>query len=85
MPGKKAKNKDERSESLEASMQRLESIVSDLEKGEFSLEESLEKFEEGLQLGKRCKDILDGAELKVKKLVEDAGGGLEQKEFDGES
>jgi exodeoxyribonuclease VII small subunit len=72
-------------EGLEASMQRLESIVSDLEKGEFSLEEALQKFEEGLKLGKRCKEVLDRAELRVKKLVENANGKLEEREFEGES
>jgi exodeoxyribonuclease VII small subunit len=82
MPAKKDKKKDE---DFEASMERLESIVSDLEKGEFSLQESLKKFEEGLRLGKQCKDVLDGAELRVKQLVEDADGGLGEKEFDGES
>lgn len=83
--GKKASDDDAQSEGLEASMEKLESIVTDLESGEFGLEEALEKFEEGLRLGKRCKDILDRAELRVKQLVENADGELEEKEFDGES
>lgn len=70
---------------LEASMAKLESIVSDLEDGEFPLEEALNKFEEGLKLGRHCRKILDEAELRVKKLVENADGTLEEKEFDGES
>jgi exodeoxyribonuclease VII small subunit len=72
-------------EGLEASMEKLESIVNDLESGEFGLEEALEKFEEGLRLGKRCKTILERAELKVKQLVENADGELEEEEFDVES
>jgi exodeoxyribonuclease VII small subunit len=72
-------------EGLEESMQRLESIVADLEKGEYSLEEALEKFEEGLKLGKQCKEILDRAALRVKQLVENASGELEEKEFESES
>lgn len=79
------KLKGELPEGLEASMQRLESIVSDLEKGEYSLEEALEKFEEGLKLGKQCKEILDRAALRVKQLVENASGELEEKESEGES
>lgn len=82
---KKEADEDAQSVGLEASMERLESIVSDLESGEFGLEEALEKFEEGLRLGKRCKKILDRAELRVKQLVENADGELEEKEFDGES
>ena len=37
---------------FEEAMARLERIVADLESGSFSLEESLKKFEEGIQLGK---------------------------------
>jgi len=54
---------------LEESIARLEAIVSDLEKGEHTLEESLLRFEEGLALGKHCRDILDKAELRIKRLV----------------
>jgi exodeoxyribonuclease VII small subunit len=72
---------DKKSKGLEASMQKLESIVADLEKGESSLEEALDKFEEGLRLGKQCKELLDRAELRVKKLVEDTDGGLKEEEL----
>jgi len=85
MPDDEKAPEDERSEGLEASMEKLEVIVTDLESGEFGLEEALKKFEEGLRLGKRCKRILDHAELRVKQLVENADGELEEKEFDGES
>jgi exodeoxyribonuclease VII small subunit len=84
MPEDEKAPEDESSEGLEASMEKLELIVTDLESGEFGLEEALKKFEEGLRLGKRCKRILDHAELRVKQLVENADGELEEKEFDGE-
>lgn len=77
--------KSKKPEGLEVSMEQLESIVSDLEEGEFSLEEALNKFEEGLKLGKQCRKILDQAELRVKKLVENADGELEEQEFDEKS
>jgi exodeoxyribonuclease VII small subunit len=57
--------------SFEQSMEKLETIVSDMETGEFSLEKSLEKFEEGLALGKHCRAILTKAQIRVEKLVED--------------
>ena len=71
-------------ETLEASLEKLEAIVSELEKGEIPLEESLKKFEEGLTLGKHCKKILDDAELRVKKLVETVDGGIAEEEFTDE-
>ena len=76
---------DNKSKGLEASMQKLESIVADLEKGESSLEEALDKFEEGLGLGKKCKELLDRAELRVKKLVEDTDGELKEEELGGDA
>ena len=78
-------SKVRKTEGLEASMERLESIVADLEEGEFTLEEALNKFEEGLKLGKQCRKILDQAELRVKTLVENAEGELEEKDFDDKS
>jgi exodeoxyribonuclease VII small subunit len=64
--------------SFEESMNRLEKIVDELDKGDYSLEESLQKFEEGLKLGKTCKTILEKAELRVRKLVEDDDGNLDE-------
>ena len=81
----KPRKKDESSEGLEVSMEKLESIVADLEKGEYTLEQALDKFEEGLKLGDKCKTILDRAELRVKQLVEKADGDVEEEEFEVES
>lgn len=63
---------------FESSMGKLEKIVEELDKGDFTLEESLTKFEEGLKLGKKCREILDKAEARVKKLVEDENGTLQE-------
>lgn len=46
-------------------MQRLEDIVSKLESGEETLENSLELYEEGMQISKYCKEMLDSAVQKV--------------------
>jgi len=54
---------------LEEAMARLEAIVAELEKGEQTLEGALARFEEGLALGKRCREILDGAESRVRELL----------------
>jgi len=83
MPDDKASREGDEMTGLEESMEKLEAIVADLESGDFPLEEALRKFEEGLQLGKRCRQILGRAELRVKQLVENADGELEEREFDG--
>jgi exodeoxyribonuclease VII small subunit len=54
--------------------------VEELETGEFSLEESLKKFEEGLKLGQDCRKFLDQAETRIKQLVEDQNGKLVEKD-----
>ena len=61
-----AKKKD-----FETSMTKLEAIVSELESGEFSLAESLAMFEEGLLLGKSCRELLDNAEARVTQLLDE--------------
>ena len=46
----------------------LEAVVNALETGEQSLDEALALFERGQGLTKHCAEILDKAELKVRKL-----------------
>ena len=63
---------------FEESMQRLEEIVSQLEKGEAPLDESLALFEEGMRLAADCGKKLDQAEQAVVRLVKGAEGALEE-------
>jgi len=58
---------------FEESLQRLEKIVADLEKGEVSLEKSLTLFEEGMQLSGQCRKELEQAEGKVEVLLKQNG------------
>jgi exodeoxyribonuclease VII small subunit len=58
---------------FEESLQRLERIVADLEKGEVSLEKSLTLFEEGMQLSGQCRKELEQAEGKVEILLKQNG------------
>ena len=55
-------------ESFESAMEQLETLVSRMESGELSLEESLEAFEKGVHLTRFCQDQLQKAELKVQEL-----------------
>ena len=59
---------------FEKALERLESIVNQLEQGELSLDESLKIFEEGVKLSKTCLKMLDDAERKVEILVKDKDG-----------
>ena len=58
---------------FEAAFSELQTIVDSLENEQRSLEESMSLFERGQALVKRCAELLDKAELKVKQL---SGGEL---------
>ena len=60
---------------FEESMTRLEEIVSILERGESTLDESLALFEEGTKLAAACSKQLDQAEQKILKLTKGPDGG----------
>ena len=55
-------------ESFESAMGQLEALVSKMESGDLSLEESLRAFEKGVNLTRFCQDQLQKAELKVQEL-----------------
>ena len=59
---------------FEQAMARLEAIVSELEKGDLPLDESLKIFEEGIRLSKNCLKVLEEAERKIEVLVQDKNG-----------
>jgi exodeoxyribonuclease VII small subunit len=58
---------------FEKALQQLEKIVTQMESGELGLEDSLNRFEEGIKLAKNCQDTLTGAELRVEQLIEKNG------------
>ncbi len=58
-------------ENFESNLINLEKIVSELESGKLSLEESLEKYKKGIELVKSCNTIIENAEKEVQKLTED--------------
>ena len=61
---------------FEKALEKLEQIVSQIEKGEVSLEESIEKYAEGIEMIRQCRKILDAAEKKIQILARDEGGDL---------
>ena len=71
--------------SFEGLYRRLEEAVEKLEKGGLPLEESIALYEEGMQLAKRCQEILDKAELRITKLRDSfAQAGLAEQPLAGE-
>ncbi len=60
-------------ENFEESMKKLESIVNELENGNLNLDESVEKFEEGMKIAKQCNTILEDSEKKITILLEEDG------------
>ena len=53
---------------LEESMKRLETIASELDSGEKSLEECLKLYEEGVKLAKACLDSLENTKVKITEI-----------------
>lgn len=54
----------------EEAFNELDSIVSDLESEQHSLEQTLSLFERGQALAQHCTNLLEAAELKVQQLSE---------------
>jgi exodeoxyribonuclease VII small subunit len=69
--------------SFEDAVQRLSEIVTTLERGDLSLEDSLRFFEEGVKLSRLSQERLDSAQKKVEKLLAvDEQGNAKTEPFD---
>lgn len=69
---------------FEESISELEEIVSRLEGGDVTLDESLTLFEKGIKLSKSCQKMLDSAEKKVSVLMMSDDGEMVKEDFIGE-
>ena len=58
---------------FEQSLEELETLVDKLERGQLTLEESLDTFENGMKLVRVCTQKLTKAERKIEKLIEKNG------------
>ncbi|KJZ13237.1 MAG: exodeoxyribonuclease VII small subunit [Marinomonas sp.] len=58
---------------FEDNLVELDSIVSQLESNQLSLEDALKAFEKGVKLSKDCQTVLTQAEQKVQILLEQQG------------
>lgn len=59
--------------SFEKSLEKLESIVHELESGNIELESAIEKYTEAMKLVKSCSDKLNEATKKVNKILNENG------------
>lgn len=66
---------------FEKSLDELETLVSRMEKGDLTLEDSVKAFERGMFLYRNCTQALDEAELRVEVLLK----GGERVRFDPET
>jgi len=72
----------EGTESYDVLVARLEKVVGELEAGQLTLEQSIEKFAEGVRLARDATRKLDEAEARVEMLVRSADGGDEAVPFE---
>lgn len=72
------KDEDTNSSNFEAAMVELEQLVTKIETGNLSLEDSLKEFENGIKLSRTCQTALKDAENRVKILTDDT-----EQDFDG--
>lgn len=80
------KNSGSNSPSFEEALQRLETIVHELEDGKVGLAEALERYEQGVKLLKQCYGLLERAERRIELLSGlDADGNPTTRPFDDEA
>ncbi|MGH2615860.1 MAG: exodeoxyribonuclease VII small subunit [Thermomicrobiales bacterium] len=67
--------------SFEETLMALEAVVDHLERGRLSIDESVSWYEIGLRLSRRCTDMLQQAELRIRS-VEDRYAVASQRDID---
>jgi exodeoxyribonuclease VII small subunit len=74
----------ESAEAYDALVSKLERVVADLEGGKLNLEQSIERFAEGIRLAREASRKLDDAERRIEVLVRTADGSQEAVPFQPE-
>ena len=63
------KKKDNDISSFENDLKSLQKILEDIEKDELSLEMMIKKYQEGVEISKKCQKTLQEAEQKIKEIT----------------
>lgn len=69
MPDETADSPDSKPLSFEQAIEKLESMIDDIESGEVGLEDAIARYEQGQKLVKRCRTILNKAEQRIADLT----------------
>ncbi len=69
---------------FEDQLEQLEAIVTQIDSGELSLEQSIDAFEHGVGLVRSLNHKLDEVERRVEVLMRGAGGELKSTPYEGE-
>jgi exodeoxyribonuclease VII small subunit len=72
-------------EKFEDQLENLEIIVTQIDSGELSLEQSIDAFEHGVGLVRSLNHKLDEVERRVEVLMRGAGGELKSAPYEGET
>ena len=67
--------------SFEQAISELEEIIKELESGKLPLDDSINKFKNGVELANMCNKKLDEAQKSIMILTQDSNGNVEEKEF----
>lgn len=78
----KAADKAQAQINFETAMDRLESIVDEMESGKMMLEELIVRYEEGMKLVKICQERLASAEQRIEIITRNHAGKPVVKEFE---
>ena len=60
-----------KSSSIEDTFEKLDNILSEMESGELTMNESFKKYKEGIELVKKCNSMLDKVEKEMVILNDD--------------
>ncbi len=68
--------------SFEEAIEQLEKVVNELEAPNLTLDESVKKFEKGMELSKHCNELLEKAEKNITILIEKSNGEMKEEAFE---
>ena len=63
--------KNNKISNFEEDLKKLQSILDDIESDKLTLEDSIQKYKEGMELSKKCQDALDQAKQVIKVLEDE--------------
>ena len=78
MPVRQAKANTKENVCFEEALGKLELIVKELEKGELPLEQSLDRFSEGVRFSQICLSKLQAAEQTIDKILREEKGDIRE-------